>query len=72
MQPHEDRVIEERDELGEKLKKLRSFIGVDGFEPSSPIYQKLPPDEQSRLKCQEFHMTMYWHILEERIMAFTK
>ena len=66
MQPHEERVVTERNELGEKLVKLREFI------VSNPIFQKLPTDEQARLKTQEFHMSMYWRVLGDRIENFPK
>jgi hypothetical protein len=71
MQPHEERVIAERKELEDKLIKLRVFIGSGGLEPN-PIYSKLPADEQARLKTQEFHMSMYWRVLGDRIAEFPK
>ncbi len=71
MQPHEERVVTEQKELAERLTKLRSFIGSGGSEPSS-IYLKLPTDEQARLKTQEFHMSMYWRVLGDRIAEFPK
>lgn len=64
MKPHEERVVAEQKELAEKLIKLREFIG------SNPIFKKLPGDEQSRLKTQEFHMSMYWRVLGDRIENF--
>jgi len=66
MQPHEDRVVIEQKELAEKLIKLRQFIS------SSSIFKKLPADEQARLKTQEFHMSMYWRVLGDRIENFPK
>ena len=66
MQPHEERVVTEQKELGDKLVKLREFIA------SNPIFQKLPPDQQERLKTQEFHMSMYWRVLGDRIGEFPK
>jgi len=64
VQPHEERVVTERGELAEKLIRLRAFIHT------SPIFPKLPADEQVRLKTQEFHMSMYWTVLGERIYNF--
>ncbi len=64
MQPHEERVVTEQKELAEKLIKLREFIA------SSPIFKKLPADERERLKAQEFHMSMYWRVLGDRIENF--
>ena len=66
MQPHEERVVTEQEELGDKLVKLREFIA------SNPIFQKLHRDEQERLKTQEFHMSMYWRVLGDRISEFPK
>lgn len=66
LQPHQQRVVDEQKELADKLIKLREFIGA------SPIFQKLPMDEQARLKAQEFHMSMYWRILGDRIQEFPK
>ena len=66
MQPQEERVDSEQKELGDKHVKLREFIA------SNPIFQKLPRDEQERLKTQEFHMSMYWRVLGDRIGEFPK
>lgn len=66
MQPHEERVVTERRELAVKLTALREFIS------SNPIFQKLPIDERERLKAQEFHMSMYWRVLGDRIDNFAK
>jgi hypothetical protein len=66
MQPHEERVVTEQKELAEKLVKLREFIA------SNPIFQKLALNEQARLKTQEFHMSMYWRVLGDRISEFPK
>ena len=71
MQPHEERVVAERKELAEKLIRLRTFIGTEGRQPSA-IYAALPADEQARLKTQEFHMSMYWRVLGDRIDNFPK
>lgn len=64
MQPHQQRVVDEKTELGEKLVKLREFI------KGSAVFQGLQLDEQARLKTQEFHMSMYWCVLGERISNF--
>lgn len=66
MQPHEERVVNEMRDLAVKLTALREFIS------SNPIFQKLPLDEQARLKTQEFHMSMYWRVLGDRIENFPK
>jgi hypothetical protein len=66
MQPHEERVVTEKNDLANKLTKLREFIS------SSLIFKDLPIDEQARLKTQEFHMSMYWRVLMDRIAEFPK
>lgn len=66
MQPHEERVVDEQKELAVKLAKLREFI------TSGSIFGELPIDEQARLKTQEFHMSMYWRVLGDRIGEFPK
>ena len=38
----------------------------------SSIFRELPADEQARLKTQEFHMSMYWRVLGDRIENFPK
>ena len=67
MKPHEERVVTEQKDLAEKLVKLRQFISS-----SNPIFAGLPADEQARLKAQEFHMSMYWRVLGDRIAEFQK
>ena len=39
MQPHEQRVVDEKTELDDKLAKLNAFIG------QSPIFQGLPTEK---------------------------
>lgn len=65
-QPHEERIIEEQRELGKKLIKLREFIR------SSPMFEKLPMDEQVRLKTQRFLMEEYYAVLRARIDELPK
>lgn len=63
MQPHQQRVITEKDELDAKRDRLRAFFGTD-------LYRELDPAEQSRLNRQLEAMTLYSNVLEERITAF--
>ncbi len=63
MQPHQERVVTERDELWTKLDKLTLFIGGE-------VYGALPKDEQERLAEQLAHMTGYFNTLNARIAAF--
>lgn len=63
MNTHQIRVINEKTELDERLKKLIAFF-------DNPIYLSLPLDEQDRMKRQADHMTNYSVTLGERIEAF--
>ena len=63
MKPHQERVVQERKDLDEKITKLDEFI--DG-----EIFKTLPKDEQDRLVAQSAAMTNYSDILHARISAF--
>lgn len=63
LQPHQQRVVDEKKELDEKLNKLREFFGM-------PIYLKLDLDERNRLLDQSEVMGQYSQILSKRIAAF--
>ena len=62
--PHQQRVVDEKKELGTKLTALKSFIDA------SPVFKALPDDERGRLIHQYQVMTQYSSILAERITAF--
>lgn len=47
LQPHQQRVVDEKVELDQRREKLESFY-------STSIFQGLPNSEQSRLLRQEF------------------
>ena len=64
MQPHQQRVVTEKQELDDKAEKLSAFIG------SSPLFENLDSEEQERLKKQNDIMWQYSDILKERIAAF--
>ena len=64
MQPHQQRVVDEKNELDEKAKKLSEFIG------NSDIFPLLDAAEQERLKAQSDIMRRYSEILGQRIAAF--
>jgi hypothetical protein len=64
MQPFQQRVIDEKEELDSKRDRLRAFFGTD-------LYRELDPAEQSRLNRQLEAMTLYSNILAERIAAFS-
>ena len=63
MAPHQERVVQEKKELDEKLAKLDAFGRTD-------FYKTLPSDEQGRLNRQHSVMEEYSRILGERIAAF--
>ena len=64
IQPHQQRVIDEKTELDDKRGKLRDFIEL------SPIFPNLPDAERILLVRQESCMAEYTEILTERIAAF--
>jgi hypothetical protein len=66
LQPHQQRVVDEKTELDSKLEKLLAFIGAG----SGPIFSKLVGEEQQRLTTQARIMREYSDILADRIAAF--
>ena len=62
--PHQQRVLDEKRDLDERLSKLDAFI-LD-----NPLYLQLAADEQERLTRQSKAMAIYSGILGERIAAF--
>ena len=64
MQPHQQRVVDEYNELVEKTSKLGAFI-LD-----NPIYRSLEEDEQKDMKVQYDAMCVYTDALERRINRF--
>ena len=63
LQPHQQRVVDEKNELKDKLTKLCSFF-------ESSIFAGLAEDERVRLRVQATFMDGYLRILEQRIAAF--
>lgn len=63
MEPHQQRVVDEKTALDARLAALRTFLGGD-------IFNNLPNPEQSRLTRQAGVMQEYSDILAERIAAF--
>lgn len=63
LQPHQQRVVEERTELEDKLGKIHAFI-------TSEKFASIPDDEQGRLVLQHKLMESYALVLEQRIAAF--
>lgn len=68
MQPHEERVVVEKRELDEKLAKLKAFC----FDPGSPIFKGLSPEDRDLLESQYTMMEQYSKILGKRIERFSK
>ena len=64
LQPHQQRVVDEKAELDKKADALSEFIG------RSPIFDTLDAAEQERLKEQNDVMWQYSEILGARIAAF--
>ena len=65
MQPHQQRVVNEKVELDIKRIALNEFS-------NSEIYKSLNDDEQDRLNRQYAAMSVYSVILTERIDAFKR
>lgn len=63
--PYQQRVVDEAEELNDKLVKLTAFIN------GSPVFQKLSTGEQLDFGQQELYMTEYLTVLNRRISAFT-
>ena len=63
LQPHQQRVVDEKNDLSGKLGKLLAFF-------QSPIFTGLTEAERSRLRNQARFMDGYAAVLEERIAVF--
>ena len=66
LQPHQQRVIEEKDELDKKIAALGYFIG------ETPFFKNVDSAEQGRLLEQLRAMREYSEILDMRIQVFPK
>ena len=64
IQPHQQRVIEEKADLDAKIAKLADFIVL------SAAYKHLGYAEKDRLNRQHAAMRTYSGVLRERIEAF--
>jgi hypothetical protein len=64
MQPHEERVVAESNELRDRLTKLTGFISA------SPTFQALDTTDQELLRRQRAYMGDYLDVLGERIARF--
>ena len=64
LQPHQQRVVDEKNELQKKHDALSDFI------LENPIFLKLPEDEQRDLEKQFSIMGQYLDVLNRRISRF--
>lgn len=62
---HLKRVVEERDQLHERLTKLKAFL-------NSTAFTQIDEAEQRRLNLQAMYMTDYERVLNERLGAATR
>lgn len=60
LQPHQQRVLAERNALNEDLTKLRAFIGTETF-------QNLQETERNLLNEQEGCMSRFLNVLNRRL-----
>lgn len=63
MEPHQQRVVDEKKELDERLAKLSEF-------GKGELFESLAPSEQGRLNRQHSIMEDLSTVLGERIAAF--
>ena len=63
MLAHQQRVVDERDELAGRLERLSAFI-------HGPRFADVPDMEQRLLVAQRVHMRHYLDVLERRIAAW--
>lgn len=64
MQPHQERVVTESNDLRAKIDKLSEFIGGD-------VFKKLDMEDRDLLVAQRVFMDSYFGILRLRIARFT-
>jgi len=65
MQPHQQRVVDELNDLEDKIRKLTDFILSDKFTAIVP-----DQDERDRMIIQNAQMNAYANTLLERIKNF--
>lgn len=63
LQPHQQRVVDESNEVNDRAKKLAQFQQTD-------VFAGLDEAEQKRLNRQMHIMELYCDVLRERIEAF--
>lgn len=68
LQPHQQRVVDEKAQNDDRLAKLAAFI--DTFDKGFSMFASLPEPERMRLYAQHRVMKELSAILGERIAAF--
>lgn len=63
LQPHQQRVVAECEQLADRIKKLEAFL-------ATPIYAGLPERERHLLKMQADAMVVYLGIINTRVEDF--
>jgi hypothetical protein len=66
LEPYQERVVEEKAALDEKLQKLKEFILQGGLFPTLPL------EEQHLMRQQERIMEAYSSVLSMRIDKFAQ
>jgi len=64
MEAYQERVVAEKNELDERITKLRMFI-------ESPGFGNIEVAEQKRMRRQELIMQLYSDVLVDRIENFS-
>jgi hypothetical protein len=64
MDPYQERVVKEKEELDDKLSRLRPFV-------KDNVFKTLPETEQERVIRQLGLMEAYSKVLGERIASFS-
>lgn len=64
MEPYQQRVVDEKNELDTKRGNLMAFF-------STSVFLRLDQGEKDRLRTQHLVMGIYSDILNQRIEAFT-
>lgn len=62
--PHQQRVVDERESLQDKISKLSNFVTVN------EIFKSLPEIEKTDLRDQLSFMCLYLEKLDSRISRF--
>ncbi len=64
LEPHQERVVDEKDELDDRLRKLKAFIDTN------PQFNDLPEIDKELMRAQLLNMGAYASVLEQRIQIF--